>query len=161
MIYCCIPASKQLNKMGSVSEMIDEDVLKATCQDVRKFQNHYKLKTTEIAVFDDEDSQTEEDNDEEKGQFSKCTKCNKPTICHKKPINNKCDKDFIDDDDVVDIERIIRDRAEFKTMEIKCVTNLKKNLRKKEKDKERKCNVCEKLFKTEENLEKHRRVKKS
>ena len=59
----------------------------------------------------------------------------------------------------MDIERIIRDRAEFKTMEIKCVTNLKKNLKKKVKDKERKCNVCEKMFKTEENLEKHRKEK--
>ena len=137
-----------------IVDMIHEETLARTCGTLRKFQNHYKI-TEDVKDYGDDDEVTEDD-DEEKGSFTKCTKCNCPTICHEKPINNLCKKEYLDIDDVDDLEIEIRKKDEFMSMEKKAIASIKKNLDKKEKDRARTCDICNKSFKTVENMKTHK-----
>ena len=145
--------SEHVTMGPAIADQIDGETLKRTCGTLRKFQNHYKI--TEIVKDYDDDDEVTEDDDEEKGSFTRCSKCNRPTICHEKPINSLCKKEHLDIDDLDDLEMEIRKRDEFSSMEKKAIANIKKTSDKKEKDRARTCDICNKLFKTVENLKTH------
>ena len=134
---------------------INRDVLRVTCSSLTKFKNHYRVTVNPASLSDDDDLIALSDGEDEIGEFNRCKKCNGPTIAHKKPINDKCEYETIDDDDIVDIENEIKKDETFKAMKAKLIGNVKKASEKKEDEDKRTCDVCKKVFKTEENMTNH------
>ena len=120
-----------------------EGQFKNYCADLKRFDLHFTL---------DKEATITEDT----GDFKRCSKCNRPTIDHKKPVNSKCTLEIIDDDDdIFDIEEMLRARPEFKTAFSKLLDKIRIEDEAKEKAT---CDICGKYFKNENGLNTHKRV---
>ena len=121
----------------SETEEEDQKVLESICRNETKFKHHYNN------ISEDDDDTT---------RFRRCSKCNTPTMYHSKPINDRCDREFIEEDAAIDIEDLIAGKDAFKVAKDKAVEIERK---KQEKKKNRTCDICEKDFKSEAGLTTH------
>ena len=80
--------------------MQDEGQFQNYCFDIQRFMLHVSI---------------DEDSVDDIPKFKKCSKCNRPTLDHRKPVHGKCTQAEIDDiDDIFDIEDMLQEREEFK-----------------------------------------------
>ena len=89
-----------MEKITEITEMQDEAHFQTCCFDLEKFELHVSV---------------DEESIEDEAIFKKCSKCNRPTLDHRKPVHGKCTQEEIDDiDDIFNIEDMLQEREEFK-----------------------------------------------